>query len=109
MPHDLIDKRFDLLLLSALRPAPAHGYAVIEQLRRLGEDAFDVPDSAVYPALHRLEQSRLLESDWAEIAGRRRRMYRLTDKGHATLRRLLRRQRLGRRRAGARAVIGQAG
>ncbi len=72
MARESLGGQLDLLLLSALRAEPAHGYAVIEEIRRRSEDAFDLPESSVYPALHRLEQSGLLESEWAEVSGRRR-------------------------------------
>lgn len=67
--------QLDLLLLSALSSEPAHGHAVIEELRRRSDGAFDLPESTVYPALHRLEQAKEVESDWAEVGGRRRRVY----------------------------------
>ena len=39
----------------------------------------------MYPALHRLEDGGLLASSWAELNGRRRRVYGLTDAGAAAL------------------------
>lgn len=99
--------QLDLLLLSALRAEPAHGYAVIEEIRRRSEHAFDLPESSVYPALHRLEQSGLLESEWAEVSGRRRRVYRLTKKGRSALGE--RRREWLRLRRGVGAALGEAG
>jgi len=46
---------------------------------------FDLPEGTVYPALHRLEDAGLLASSWADVTGRRRRIYGLTDKGAAAL------------------------
>ena len=43
----------DLLLLAILASGPAHGYAVIETLRLRSQGAFDLPEGATYPALHR--------------------------------------------------------
>ena len=85
MARETPGPQLDLLLLSVLRVEPAHGYAVIEELRRRSEVAFDLPESTVYPALHRLEQDKLVTSEWAEVNGRRRRVYRLTDRGRAAL------------------------
>lgn len=73
----------DLLILSAVREEPRHGYAVIEALRRSSGGVFDLPEGTIYPALHRLERAGLLASRWAEHDGRRRRVYRLTAKGKA--------------------------
>jgi DNA-binding PadR family transcriptional regulator len=75
----------DGLLLAVLAAGPAHGYAVIEELRRRSGDAFDVPEGTVYPALHRLEHAGLVASRWATAGGRRRRVYRLTRKGRDAL------------------------
>ena len=107
MAREALGAQLDLLLLSALRHEPAHGYAVIEELRRRSDGTFDLPESTVYPALHRLEQDKLVTSEWAEVGGRRRRVYRLTDKGQAALRQ--RRREWFRLRRGIGAVIGEAG
>ncbi len=39
----------------------------------------------MYPALHRLENDGMIESEWSEVSGRRRRVYRLTRRGKAAL------------------------
>ena len=39
----------------------------------------------MYPALHRLEASGLLASDWSTAEGRRRRVYALTRRGEREL------------------------
>lgn len=75
----------DLLLLAVLSEGAKHGYAVIDELKARSDETFDLPEGTVYPALHRLEKAGLLESDWAEVNGRRRRTYRLTRKGHGAL------------------------
>lgn len=75
----------ELLLLAAVLARPAHGYAVIEELRRRSDGAFDLPEGTVYPALHRLERRGLLESQWSEETGRKRRIYAVTDRGKAAL------------------------
>ena len=75
----------DLLLLAVLQTGPAHGYAIIEALRRRSGGTFDLPEGTIYPALHRLENDGLLASDWAGEGGRRKRVYRLTAKGEETL------------------------
>lgn len=75
----------DLLLLAVLAEGARHGYAVIEDLRQRSDEAFDLPEGTVYPALHRLERSGHLSSEWSVVHGRRRRTYRLTDKGRGAL------------------------
>jgi PadR family transcriptional regulator PadR len=77
--------QIDLLLLSVLVAEPAHGYRVIERLRERSEGTFDLTEGTVYPALHRLERSGLLESHWSDDAPRRRRVYGVTHAGRGSL------------------------
>src|SRR5438105_4139930 len=88
MRGETLKGHLDMLLLAAMRAGPAHGYLVIEELRRLSAGAFDLPEGTVYPALHRLERAGLLASVWSTEAPRRRRVYALTDRGRAALARL---------------------
>ena len=75
----------DLLLLSALDEKPAHGYALVETLRERSDGAFDLAEGTVYPSLYRLERRGLVASGWETVAGRRRRVYRLTKGGRRKL------------------------
>jgi len=103
MGTDLAKGHLDLLLLSVLRSGPCHGYAVISELRDRTEGAFDLPEGTVYPALHRLQDDGLLASDWEDVAGRRRRVYRLTDLGRVA--EAGEQQRWHRFRAGVDAIV----
>ena len=85
MKGDALKGHLDLLILSVLEEGPLHGYAVIERLRERSNSAFDLPEGTVYPVLHRLATAGLLDSEWAEVSGRRRRTYRLTEKGRQAL------------------------
>jgi PadR family transcriptional regulator PadR len=75
----------DLLLLTAVRSRPSHGYAIAEWLHASSTGTFNLPESTLYPALHRLERAGLLSSRWSEVNGRRRRTYQLTRIGHRAL------------------------
>ena len=85
MIRERLKGNLDLLLLSVLAAGPAHGYAIISALRSRSKGTFDLPEGTVYPALHRLEDAGLLVSSWADVDGRRRRVYGLTDEGSAAL------------------------
>ena len=74
-----------LLLLSVLRHEPAHGYRIVELLNERSEGAFDLAEGTVYPALYRLERKGLVRSTWENVSGRRRRVYRLTNRGRLEL------------------------
>jgi transcriptional regulator len=85
MNAETLKGHLDLLLLAAVQAEPAHGYAIAERLRAHSNGAFDLAEGTLYPALHRLERAGLLASRWSEVAGRRRRVYQLTQKGHRAL------------------------
>jgi PadR family transcriptional regulator PadR len=85
MRAETLKGHLDFLLLATLADEPAHGYRIIEELKRRSAGAFDLPEGTVYPALHRLEQGGLLASSWASGSGRRRRVYRLTASGRRAL------------------------
>jgi DNA-binding PadR family transcriptional regulator len=82
--NEMLKGHLDALLLSVVAEGEAHGYALIERLRERSAGDFDLPEGTVYPALHRLEEAGLLESKWVD-AGRRRRVYAVTDKGTRAL------------------------
>src|SRR5689334_18599 len=85
MNNETLKGHLDMLILAVLEAGPAHGYAVIETLRRRSDNTFDLPEGTIYPALHRLEGQGLLSSSWSDDSGRRKRIYRLTPKGREAL------------------------
>ncbi len=85
MKAEALKGHLDGLILAVIAAAPAHGYAVIDALKRRSGGVFDLPEGTVYPALHRLEAEGLLASAWETASGRRRRVYRLTRRGHTSL------------------------
>jgi PadR family transcriptional regulator PadR len=86
MEGEMLKGHLDMIVLAALSAGPAHGYAVIEEIRRRSGQAFDLPEGTIYPALHRLEQAGLLASRWVVAeSGRQRRVYKLTRRGHRAL------------------------
>jgi transcriptional regulator len=87
MEGEMLKGHLDMIVLAALSAAgSAHGYAVIEEIKRRSRGAFDLPEGTIYPALHRLEQAGLLKSSWMTAdSGRRRRIYTLTKAGDRAL------------------------
>jgi len=82
----MLKGHLDAIVLSALEAGPAHGYAIIEAIKRRSGATFDLPEGTVYPALHRLEQGGLLASNWTTPpGGRKRRVYALTKSGVSAL------------------------
>jgi transcriptional regulator len=86
MEGEMLKGHLDMIVLAALSSGPAHGYAVIQEIRRRSGGEFDLPEGTIYPALHRLEQAGLLGSRWtAAESGRQRRIYSLTRRGQRAL------------------------
>jgi PadR family transcriptional regulator, regulatory protein PadR len=82
----MLKGHLDAIILSALNAGEAHGYAIIDAIKRQSGGTFDLTEGTVYPALHRLEEAGLLESRWVvPDSGRKRRVYSLTPSGHHSL------------------------
>lgn len=85
MRGEVLKGHLDMLLLATVATRPGHGYEILAELRRRSRGAFALAEGTVYPALHRLEEARLLASRWSEVGGRRRRIYSLTASGRRAL------------------------
>jgi PadR family transcriptional regulator PadR len=77
----------DLLILRTLSLCgPMHGLAIAAEVHRVSDEELTVDDSALYPALHRLEDQDLIEGEWKiSEQGRRAKFYDLTDSGERYL------------------------
>jgi transcriptional regulator len=59
-----------------------HGYRIASTIRQLSTDVLRVEEGSLYPALYRMEQKGLIESEWGLTdTARKARFYRLTRKG----------------------------
>ena len=82
----LVNGTLDLLVLRALNWGPAHGFGVARWIKSTSGDAILIEDRALYLALHRLEERRLVESDWGVSENNRRaRFYQITRAGRKQL------------------------
>jgi transcriptional regulator len=85
MRSHVLKNHLELLVLTALKTEPGHGYSIIRAIRERSEGEFEVLEGSLYPVLHRLEHDRLVTSSWSNVAGRKRRVYKLSRKGRSTL------------------------
>jgi len=84
---DLLQGTLDVMILKALSWGRMHGFGVARWIRRTTEDVLQIEDSALYPALHRLEHRGLVAADWGLTENNRRaKFYTLTTKGRQQLR-----------------------
>ena len=85
-PTDLVQGTLDLLLLRVLSLEPMHGWAIAQRIRRMSNEQLRVGQSALGPALHKLEQQGWIEAEWAPSENNRRaKYYELTSAGRRAL------------------------
>jgi transcriptional regulator len=83
---DLLPGTLDVLILKAVSLGPLHGYGVLLRIEQITVGALLVEQGALYPALFRLEQQGLLDTEWGVSDNNRRaRFYRLTRAGRRQL------------------------
>src|SRR5881394_2312030 len=79
---DLPQGTLDLLILKTVALGPVHGYAIAQRLQQISNDVVQVPGGSLYPALHRLEHSKLILAEWGQTdSGREAKFYRLSPLG----------------------------
>jgi transcriptional regulator len=82
----LLQGSLDLLVLKTLSWQPMHGFGIARWIQRLTEDALQVEEGSLYPALYRLENRGLIKAEWALTENNRRaKYYRLTANGRRQL------------------------
>ena len=85
-PTDLVQGTLDLLILRVLALESMHGWAIAQRIRQMSSDQLRVGQSALYPALHKLEQQGWIAAEWAISENNRRaKYYKLTADGRKAL------------------------
>ncbi|MGB6194402.1 MAG: PadR family transcriptional regulator [Terracidiphilus sp.] len=77
----------DLLVLKTLAQNGAlHGYGIVLHIQSASGELLRVEEGSLYPALHRMEQSGWVTSEWVvSETNRRAKYYRLTAQGRRQL------------------------
>jgi len=85
-PTDLVQGTLDLLILKIIALEPMHGWAIAHRIRQMSNEVLQVGQSALYPALHKLEQQGWVEAEWRVSENNRRaKYYALTRAGRKAL------------------------
>jgi PadR family transcriptional regulator PadR len=85
-PVELVQGTLDMLILKAVSLGGLHGYGVLLRLQQLTGGELQIQQGSLYPALYRLEQQRLIASEWGESENRRKaKFYSLTAAGRKRL------------------------
>ena len=84
---ELLQGTLGILILKALLPGAAHGYAVARWIEDTTNDVLRIEEGSLYPALRRLEDRRWVSSEWGLSENNRRaRFYSITAAGRKHLR-----------------------
>lgn len=84
---DLVAASSTPLILSILAEGESYGYEIIQRISALSDEEINWSDGMLYPVLHRLEEQGLVISEWRKMdSGRRRKYYKLNEKGEGVLR-----------------------
>jgi PadR family transcriptional regulator, regulatory protein PadR len=76
----------EFLVLSLLEAEPRHGYELQKLIESRSKGVLTFHVASLYPLLYRMEERGWIAGRWVEKAGeRRRRFYKLTADGRATL------------------------
>jgi transcriptional regulator len=87
MDTELVKGTLSLLILSLLTRTSMYGYEIAATVHRDTDGAFTWREGSLYPNLHKLQADGLIDGKWEEKeTGRKRRYYRITEKGRAALR-----------------------
>ena len=83
---ELLHGTLDTLILKTLSWGPRHGYGIARWIQDTTDDALEIGEGSLYPALYRMERKGFIDAEWGvSETGREVKFYRLTSAGRARL------------------------
>jgi transcriptional regulator len=83
---NLLQGTLDLLILKSLGIGELHGLGIARRVEQITRGTFQVKPGSLFPALHRMEESGWLCSEWGESENNRKaKFYKLTRAGRRQL------------------------
>ena len=84
--EQVLQGTLDLLILKTLSLTPMHGWGLTQRIEQLSNDALQVGQGSIYPALVRLEHRGWISTEWRTTENNRRaKYYALTAAGRRAL------------------------
>lgn len=75
-----------MLILKVVALRPIHGYAILQRIHQISNEALQIRQGSLYPALYRLERKGWLAAEWrVQDGGREAKYYSLTKTGRQQL------------------------
>lgn len=85
---ELLPGTLYLLILKTLARGPLHGYAIARRIKDSSDEALEVEEGSLYPALNRMLVKGWLTAEWGiSDNNRKARFYNLTPEGRKQLER----------------------
>jgi PadR family transcriptional regulator PadR len=85
---ELLQGTLDMLILKTVALGAIHGYGIVQRILQISNDALEVRQGSLYPALYRLQNRGWLKADWKLTeGGREAKFYSLTRAGRQQLER----------------------
>ena len=83
---DVLQGTLEFLILRTLAWGPQHGFGIAKWVKTVTDGRLQIEDGALYPALDRMAQKKLVAAEWdVTESGRRARYYELTALGREAL------------------------
>jgi len=83
---DLLQGTLDMLILKIVALGPIHGYGIVQRIQKISQEALQIRQGSLYPALYRLENKKLIAGEWKITeGGREAKYYKLTKAGRQHL------------------------
>jgi transcriptional regulator len=83
---ELLQGTLDMLILKAVALGPMHGYGIVQRIQKISNEALQIRQGSLYPALYRLESRGWLKAEWKTTeGGREGKFYSVTRIGRRRL------------------------
>ena len=83
---ELLKGSTTMMILKLLDSSDMYGYQMIKELERLSDNTFSLKEGTLYPILHTLESTGMIESYWENTeSARKRKYYNITKGGEKLL------------------------
>jgi transcriptional regulator len=73
--QELLPGTLDMLVLRVLSGGELHGWGITNRLAVLSQDALQVDEGSLYPALYRMEEKGWIAAEWKTTENNRRAKY----------------------------------
>lgn len=84
--NEIIKGTIQFIILALLERGPMHGYGIIRHVQEQTNGEFQWREASLYPALYKLEERKLIRSEWRDgDQGRKRKCYLITEAGRREL------------------------